>query len=84
MFKRIRQNQPGPGDPNPGVAAQMSLRTEEEQVDAPRGELSAPREDRPQPAASPGTLSRIAADVKRQVLTPEQETEAKRRRRLLA
>ncbi|MEM7056288.1 MAG: CpaF family protein [Pseudomonadota bacterium] len=78
MFKRIRQNQPGPNDPQPGAAARMAM-------DEGGGDLTVAtrREDRPQPARSAGTLARLASDVKRQVLTPEQESENKRRRRLL-
>ncbi len=83
MFKRIRQNQPGPTDPQPGVAARMALDEEEMRGGPDLAPVSADREDRPQPARKAGTLARLASDVKRQVLTPEQESEAKRRRRLL-
>ncbi len=88
MFKRIRQNQPGPGDVNLR-AATSNVRPDSPQDTIPRGQsVTAPADDRPAPPGEytgdrAGALTRFAADVKRQILTPEQEGEAKRRKRLL-
>lgn len=84
MFRRIRQGQSGGADPSVGGAVPPPAET----VQTPDpSQLVARRDPAPVPAQAPpkpGTLSRLAADVKRQMLTPEQEGEAKRRRRLLS
>ena len=85
MFRRIRESSPGSAEPNaqiPPVTPTPELRQQ-----TPRNnDLVARKEDRPAGAedtGSPNRLSRLASDVKRQVLTPEQETDARRKKRLL-
>ena len=80
MFRRIRESQPGQSDSGTGTALQLA------HEEPPRSqELTAPREeprgevDKPAPAK----LARLATDVARNILTPEQDAEIRRRRRLL-
>ena len=82
MFRKIRETQPGPSDPQPGHAA-LRVGADTPQDTIPRNDLMHRPETSPSDAMSPGHLARLAGDVKRQILTPEQETEARRRRRLL-
>ncbi|MEL6997702.1 MAG: CpaF family protein [Pseudomonadota bacterium] len=85
MFRRIREtsnpipDRPGqmPPPDQPRTRQEMNL----------RNDLAARPDDRPRETEDPSSfdkLSRLAKDVKRQVLTPEQESEARRRRRLLS
>ncbi|MEM1162856.1 MAG: CpaF family protein [Pseudomonadota bacterium] len=84
MFRRIRENQPGPAEPtSPRVPPQAPPAEPDgasEGLVARRDPSHLPQ----QRISEPGALTRLAADVKRQVLTPDQEIEAKRRRRLLS
>ncbi|MEM6664163.1 MAG: CpaF family protein [Pseudomonadota bacterium] len=84
MFRRIRENQPGPAEPNsprvPPQAPPAEPDGASEGLVARRDPSHLPQ----QRISEPGALTRLAADVKRQVLTPDQEIEAKRRRRLLS
>jgi pilus assembly protein CpaF len=86
MFRRIRQNQPGPSDVN--VRAAASVNADSPQDTIPRDNALVARvdgdADMPRQSSAGAALTKIASDVKRQMLTPEQEGEAKRRRRLLA
>ena len=86
MFKKIRQSQPGPNDPHPQseFAPRLAVPDAGVHQDGPRSDLAATPEDRQRMAEEPGALARLAADVTRQVLTPEQDSETKRRRRLLS
>ncbi len=81
MFKRIRENQSGQSDGNQGTNAALAVTEKPSQEAPPRTEMVRAEEDRPERQGS-NTLSRIAKDVTR-ALTPEQDAEQKRRRRLL-
>ncbi|MFK7945525.1 MAG: CpaF family protein [Paracoccaceae bacterium] len=83
MFRKIRENQPGPNDPQPVPPDGHGTSSSSTEA-IPRRELMARPDDRPVPTESDTTLSRLASDFTRQLLTPEQEGEARRRRRLLA
>ena len=84
MFRKIRETQPGPNDPQPAPRG-LSVSPKTSQDTIPR-DLIARADDRPvRPEDAPErSLARLAADVTRQILTPEQEAEARRRRRLLS
>ncbi len=81
MFRRIRETQPGPNDPQPRNAVQIAEKRPEA---ADRGEVVTREEaNRDVAKAAPSALARLAGDVTRNLLTPEQDAEVKRRRRLL-
>ncbi|MEM6622439.1 MAG: CpaF family protein [Pseudomonadota bacterium] len=80
MFRRIRESQPGPTDPRPGTAG-VSPRTAQDTI--PREPVSQEPDLRPVATEQPRSFQDIAADVTRQILTPEQDGEARRRRRIL-
>ena len=86
MFRRIRENSPGSADPGAQLPP-LSPSPDAGQSAPPRSnDLVARKEDRPVGIDDPGSLnrlSRLASDVKRQVLTPEQESDARRKKRLL-
>lgn len=86
MFRRIRENSPGGFDKQPPFEpAEPQLRGRN--GGSQPNELIAKADDRPIGVDDPGSLnrlSRLAQDVTRQVLTPEQESEARRRKRLLS
>ena len=82
MFRKIRETQPGSSDTRPSPAA-AGVAPDTPQDTVPRGDLMARGDDRPVRPEEPGALARLASDVKRQILTPEQESDARRRRRLL-
>ena len=82
MFRRIRETQPGPNDPQPRAAVQLAERPEKKES---KGEVVSKEEPKRDVAKTQSNaLARIAGDVTRQLLTPEQDAEAKRRRRLLS
>ncbi|MEL7152597.1 MAG: CpaF family protein, partial [Pseudomonadota bacterium] len=85
MFRRIRENAPGNADPNTQMPPIDPI-AREQRAPGGNGDLIARKEDRPIGVDDPGSLNRLsklASDVKRQVLTPEQESDARRRKRLL-
>ena len=77
MFRKIRENQPGPTDPQPAAA------DDGRGEPIARNELMARPDDRPVNAEKNASLARMATDFTRQMLTPEQEGDMRRRRRLL-
>ena len=84
MFRKIRETQPGPNDPQPGMGVRgISPGTSQDTI--PRDLIARP-DDRPtrQEDAPGRSLTRLAGDITRQILTPEQEAEARRRKRLLS
>lgn len=80
MFRRIRESQPGPNDPRPG-AALPAAREEPAHAqdvvahDPPKTEIDKP---------APSSITRFASDMARNILTPEQDADLRRRRRLLS
>ena len=86
MFRRIRENSPGGAVPGMQPMPPQPEVTEERKAMRP-SDLVARKEDRPVGIDDPGSLnhiSKLASDVKRQVLTPEQESDARRKKRMLA
>ena len=84
MFRKIRETQPGPGDPQPGMGVR-GISPDTTQDTIPRDLIARP-DDRPvrQEDGPSRSLTRLAGDITRQILTPEQEAEARRRKRLLS
>ena len=83
MFRRIRHSQSGGSGDQP-VPAMAAIGSNTLQDTIPRQPSAPGTEERPARAESGGTsLARAAAELQRNV-TPEQENEARRRKRLLA
>ena len=79
MFRRIRETQPGPGDPQRRAAAKLA------EAEKTAREVVA-RDDNAGAVTKPAqsSLARMASDMTRQILTPEQDADLRRRRRLLS
>lgn len=82
MFRKIRATQPGPSDPRPR-AASAGVEPSTLPNTMPAGELAARADDRPTANQPPSSFAQMAGELTRQILTPEQEGETRRRRRLL-